>query len=289
LLADEAVRHRFYHRLSDYLRTLKLALASVEFQEKQADRIPKYIRDAKFFRELRASVERRYSDTVNMSDYDARIEKLIDQHVGAGEVEQVTALVNIFERERFEAEVDKVVGDAAKADTIASRTQKTITERMDEDPTFYEKFSKLLKDVIDAWRKKRLSDAEYLKEVRDIEERVRTRTGDEVPERVGQSDTAKAYYGLVREVLQAHAGDADATRDLAADIAVGIDSIVSERAIVNWTNNTDVQNRMKTEIEDLLFSMQDRAGVSLTFQDIDIILDRSISTAKAHARQTAGA
>lgn len=50
----------------------------------------------------------------------------------------------------------------------------------------------------------------------------------------------------------------------------------------------DVQNRMKTDIEDLLFSMQERAGVSLTFQDIDIILDRSISTAKAHARHTAG-
>lgn len=288
LLADEAVRHRFYHRLSDYLRTLKLALSSVEFQEKQEDRIPKYTHDAKFFRELRASVERRYSDTVSMSDYDARIEKLIDQHVGACEVEQVTELVNIFERERFEEEVEKVVGEAAKADTIASRTQKTITERMDEDPAFYEKFSKLLRDVIEAWRKKRLSDAEYLKEVKDLEERVRTRTGDEVPERVGHSDAAKAYYGLVREVLKEHTNGSDATRELAADIAVGIDQIVTQHAIVNWVNNVDVQNRMKTAIEDLLFSMQDRAGVALSFNDIDVILDRSVSTAKAHARQRSG-
>ena len=90
-------------------------------------------------------------------------------------------------------------------------------------------------------------------------------------------------------MLKAHAGDAEATRELAADIAVGIDGIVTARAIVNWTNNVDVQNRMKTEIEDLLFSMQDRAGVELSFDDIDVILERSISTAKAHARQKSGA
>jgi type I restriction enzyme R subunit len=285
LLFDDAERHRFYHRLSDYLRTLKLALASVEFQEKRADRIPKYVHDAKFFRELRTSVERRYSDTVNVSEYDTRIEKLIDQHVGAGEVEQVTSLVNIFDRDHFEKEVDRVVGEAAKADTIASRTLKTIDERMTEDPTFYEKFSKLLRDVIDAWRKARLTDAEYLAEAKKIEERVRTRSGDEVPDRVGHSDTAKAYYGLIREVLKAHAGDNEATREVAAEIAVGIDRIVAELAIVNWTNNVDVQNRMKTEIEDLLFAVQGRAGVELGFDDIDSILDRSISTAKAHARR----
>jgi type I restriction enzyme R subunit len=197
--------------------------------------------------------------------------------------------VNIFERDKFEAEVDKVVGEAAKADTIASRTQKTITERMDEDPAFYERFSKMLRDVIDAWRKKRLSDAEYLHQVRDIEEHVRTRTGDEVPERVGRSDAAKAYYGLVRDVLKDHAGEDEAARELSADIALGIDQIVTERAIVNWADNTDVQNRMKTAIEDLLFSLQDGAGVELSFDDIDVILDRSINTAKAHARQRSGA
>ncbi len=289
LLFDPSVRHRFYHRLGDYLRTLKLALGTVQFQEQHAVRIPKYTRDAKYFRELRTSVERRYSDTVNMSEYDARIEKLIDQHVGAGEVEQVTGLVNIFERERFAEEVEKVVGEAAKADTIASRTQKTITERMDEDPAFYEKFSKMLRDVIDAWRKKRLTDAEYLAKVRDLEERVRTRTGDDVPERVAHSDAAKAFYGLVREILQGHLEDNAETRELAADIAVGIHGIVDTQAIVNWTNNMDVQNRMKTDIEDLLFSMHEEGGFELAFEEIDTILDRCINAAKAHARHGSGA
>ncbi len=289
LLGDEAIRHRFYSRLSDYLRTLKLALGSVAFQEKHAERIPKYTRDAKFFRELRSAVERRYADTVSMSEYDARIEKLIDLHVGAGEVEQVTELVNIFERERFEEEVERITGEAAKADTIASRTQKTVTERMDEDPAFYEKFSKLLSEVIEAWRKKRLSDAEYLAKVKEIAERVRTRTGDDVPERVGYSDTAKAFYGYVRDALRVHQGDDPTCSELAAELAVEMHGIVEKQAIVNWTANLDVQNRMKTEIEDLLFNIQERTGFELSFEEIDSILDRCISIAKAHARQESGA
>ena len=285
LLADAPVRHRFFHRLRGYLRTLKLALGSVEFQETQGARIPKYTHDAKFFRELRASVERRYADTVDMSEYDARIEKLIDQHVGAGDVEQVTELVNIFERDRFEAEVARVAGEAAKADTIASRTQRTMTERMDEDPAFYEKFSKLLADVIEAWRQKRLSDAEYLAKVKEIEERVRTRTGDDAPEDVGRSDAAKAYYGLVREVLEQHVKDEGQSRALAAGLAVGIDEVVEERAIVNWTENTDVQNQMKTDIEDLLFAAAEQAGFELSFQEIDAVLERTIKAAVARAKK----
>ncbi len=283
-LADDAERHRFYQRLSAYLRALKLALASVGFQERQGGRIPKYTHDAKFFRELRASVERRYSDTVNMSEYEARIEKLIDQHVGAGNVEQVTALVNIFERDRFEAEVERMVGEAAKADTIASRTQRTITERMEEDPTFYEKFSKLLRDVIEAWRQQRLTDLEYLEEVRQIAERVRTRTGDEVPEQLVHSDTAKAFFGLVRDVLERRSPVQAPERQILADLAVAIDHAIERHAIVNWTNNTDAQNRMKTDIEDLLFTFQEKIGVALSFGEIDTILDRCVSTAKAHAR-----
>ena len=284
LLQDDAERHRFYQRLSEYLRALKLALANVAFQEKQADRIPKYTRDAKFFRELRASVERRYSDTVNMSEYDARIEKLIDQHVGAGDVEQITGLVNIFEREHFEAEVERVVGEAAKADTIASRALKTITERMDEDPVFYEKFSKLLREVIDRWRKQRMTDRDYLTEVKSIAERIRTRTGDEVPEQLSHSDTAKAFFGLVREILEKHAPVEGAMRQIAAELAGEIDKVIEEHVIVNWKSNIDVQNRMKNDIEDLLFGFQERAGIALSFEEIDTVLDRCITTAKARAK-----
>jgi type I restriction enzyme R subunit len=51
---------------------------------------------------------------------------------------------------------------ASKADTIAHRTKKTISERMDDDPAFYAKFSKMLEDAIAAFQQKRLAEIEYL-------------------------------------------------------------------------------------------------------------------------------
>ena len=36
------------------------------------------------------------------------------------------------------------VSEASMADRIASATRRTITEKMDEDPTFYRSFSELL-------------------------------------------------------------------------------------------------------------------------------------------------
>jgi type I restriction enzyme R subunit len=45
-------------------------------------------------------------------------------------------------RKLFADEVEKLHSDAAKQITIAHRTQKTIYERMEQDPVFYKRFSK---------------------------------------------------------------------------------------------------------------------------------------------------
>ena len=50
--------------------------------------------------------------------------------------EVITELVNIFEKDKFQEEVEKTIGKAAKADKIASRTAKHISEKMEEDPAF---------------------------------------------------------------------------------------------------------------------------------------------------------
>ena len=48
----------------------------------------------------------------------------------------------------------------------------------------------------------------------------------------------------MRESLAAHITDGD-LRQVAADSAVRIDDIILREKIVNWTTNTDVQNRMR--------------------------------------------
>ena len=93
-----------------------------------------------------------------------------------GAVEKVTTLVNIFDKNAFLKELEKLESTASKADTIAHRTRRTLIEKMDDDPAFFRKFSAMLEDAIRAFREKRLADREYLPKVMEIAESVRTRS-----------------------------------------------------------------------------------------------------------------
>jgi type I restriction enzyme R subunit len=281
LLANKTLREDFYERLSVFSRTLAIALASTRFVEETPDaKVEKYRADLKFFVNLRRAVQRRYADTVDFKDYEAKIQKLIDTHVGTGAVEKVTGLVNIFDKDAFQKEVEKLESTASKADTIAYRTKRTITERMAEDPAFYRRFSEMLEDAIRAFREQRLADVDYLKKVMEIADSVRNRTGDSLPDTLRHHEVAKAFYGEVKHVLEKHESPVDDLKDVAAQTALGIDAIIRRERIVNWVTNFDVQNRMKNEIEDFLHDLKEKRQVDLTFDDIDRILDRCLDIAR---------
>lgn len=281
LLADEELRDLFYDRLSAFSRTLAVALSSVSFlDETPEEKVAKYKGDLQFFMQLRVSVRRRYAEVVDFKEYEPRIQKLIDQHVGTGQVEQVTDLVNIFDADAFAKEVDKLESAASKADTIAYRTKRTINDHMQEDPAFYRRFSELLEGAIRAFREQRLSDAEYLRKVSEIANRVRNRTGDDVPPALAQRGAAKAFFGVLQEVLAQGGGEESDTRDISTTASLAIDDIVHKHRIVNWTRNADVQNRMKGAIEDYLFEIQEQHGLALTFEEIDRVLETVIDIAR---------
>jgi type I restriction enzyme R subunit len=281
LLADDALRNRFYERFSKFSRTLAIALSSVSFVEETPEKkINQYKTDLKFFKDLRLSVQKRYAEVIGFSDYEPKIKKLIDTHVGTGEVEQITALVNIFDKDNFSREVEKLSSDEAKADTIAHRTMRTIEECMQEDPIYYRKFSTLLQEAINAFHEQRIRAAEYLKRVTQIMESVQNRTGDEVPESLKNREVAKAYYGTVYEILGKLPHDDFNPKDVGAEAAIGIDNIITDMHIVNWTMNSDRQNMMRTAIEDYLFDLKEKHDIDLTFDHIDSIMEQCIEIAK---------
>ncbi len=280
LLADEGLRDRFYERLSIFSRTLGVALSSARFlEETPAKRIASYKADLRFFMRLRNSVRRRYAEVVDFKEYEPRIQKLVDQHVGTGEVEQVTDLVDIFNTDAFAKEVGRLAGTASKADTIAFRTKRTIHDRMQEDPAFYRRFSELLEEAIRSFREDRLLDAEYLGKVTEIAERVRNRTGDDIPPALAHRDVAKAFYGVLQEALAPHNGEAADGREISTAASLAIDDIVQAHRIVHWTRNADVQNRMKGAVEDYLFELMEREQLKLSFEEIDGILESVLDIA----------
>jgi len=199
-------------------------------------------------------------------------------------VEQITKPVNIFEREAFQAEVEKLQSTASKADTIAHRTQKTITEKMDEDPVFYRRFGKILQETIDAYRAQRISDVEYLARATEVMNSVLDRTGDSLPPALQGRDAAKAFYGVVNEVFEGLQMNEEAlpyrAANVAADMAVQIDEAIKRRRVVDWRTNPDVQNEMRNAIDDLLYEARAKKGVPLSAHDMDAIIERALEIAK---------
>jgi type I restriction enzyme R subunit len=223
---------------------------------------------------------------VDFSEYEPRIQKLLDTYVGTGEVEKIAPLVNIFDQDAFKREIDSTEGEAAKADMIAHRTLKTIYERMEEDPVFYRRFSEMIKQAISDYRNGVLDALDYLNQVTEHMHAVMNRTGDDLPKVLETADVAKAYYGVINEKIREALGEEHGksiTEEL-GNAAIEIDKIIDQHRIVRWVDNIDVQNQMKMAIEDYLFEVQEAQGIQLDFDTIDDILDRVIEIAKVRRK-----
>lgn len=283
-LKYEDDRDKFYDKLSQYSKVLQLALGNFKFLEKTPEKkIVTYKNDLKFFLNLRVSLKSRYAESIDRKEYEAKIKKLIDTYVTSDEIIQVTEPVDIFDTEKFRAEVEKKVSTRSKADTIAYRISRTISEKWDDDPIFYKKLSELLKEAIAKYSKQIMDEAERLKNdnayfnrVTEILTMARTRTGDDIPISILNNEVAKAFYGVVFEKIKKY----DATKDSAAELALKIDKIILDNQYVDWIKNTDLQNKIINDIEDVLFEFKDTNKIDITFEDIDFIIDESMKIAK---------
>ncbi|MBW2428999.1 MAG: type I restriction endonuclease subunit R [Deltaproteobacteria bacterium] len=280
-LRDADLRNRFYERFSLFARTLALALSSSNFLvAAKRETIEGYKKDLKFFQNLRGAVTYRYQEAIDFSEYEPRIKKLIDTHVGAGEVDQLCEPVNLLnegERRRVIEENGKSPG--AKADMIASATRHVIEQEMAKNPAFYKRLSSLLEDVIEAYHEGRLRAIEALEKIRDISTKVVTRTDDDIPAELVGKDMARRYFGQVRERIAAYGTYSEKT---GAEIAIEIVDRIARHKIRDWRTNPDAVNRMRGEIDDILFDIEEKRGLSLSLDDHDAIIDRCIEVAIAN-------
>ena len=284
-LADEKVRENFYERLSDFAKTLAIAMSSESFISGTPEgRIKAYKADLKHFTNLKAAVKLRYAESINYRDYEPRIQKLLDTHISASEVLKLNEPVNIFDADAFQQVVEEQAQGkptAAKADIIAHATKRAISERLEEDPAFYEKFSKLIQQAIDDYRAGRISDLEYLKRASDIKESVIHRKSDDIAAVLRGNDHAVACFGMLEPYFTGHIADRDQAKDSAAEAAVSIWSIVERNRVVGFWDNLDAQRRTMNDIDDYLYDViKGEDGVPLTTEEMDEIIDRTMQLAR---------
>ena len=283
-LGDEAIRHEFYERLKAFSRCLHISLSSDKlfdvFDETKVDVMK---RDWKQFSELRRSVQLRYQETVDVKEFEPKIQKLLDDHVVALPAETIIEIVNINDPDALKAVVEeKGVSEASRADRIASATRRVITEKMAEDPTFYLSFSELLEEAIRDYRARRISEREYLNSVVELASKIaRKDRGREVPDAIKGDDDGQAFFGVLEGAL-ASAGDRPVEADETARIALAIIDIVKAHHIVDVWSNDIAQNKMRNAIDDYFFDvLRDKKGIDLSVEALDDLEIKIMNLARA--------
>lgn len=288
LLADDSLREDFYDVLSQYSKTLGIALSTDKFiMEIDEDKLKKYKDDLKRFQNLKASVKLRYAESIDYRDYEPKIQKVLNTHIHANEVVQLNEPVNIFDDQGFEdvkqgQGIHSKKSTASKADTIAHATKRVITEKMDEDPAFYQKFSKLIQQAIDDFRARRISDLDYLSKVSDIRDKVVSRQHDDMPDNIQGNDEACAYFGLIKPFLLKYELPENELDSISAETALAIQSTIDRHWKVDFWNDDEAKNATINDIDDYLYDdVKSKYQISLSIEQMDEIIEKTMHVAKS--------
>ncbi|WP_409273317.1 type I restriction endonuclease subunit R [Neobacillus sp. SCS-31] len=271
-LEEEDRRESFYGVLSNFGRNLGIALESEKiYNALPVEELQRYKKDMKFFQELRKSVKLRYSDTIDHREYEAKMQKLMDNYISAEEVIRITNPVDILNEKAFEEELERLDTKRAKADAIRTRLTKSINTKWDENPAHYKRFSERIREAIQAYKEKRISEAEYLNKMKDIMNDYRKgETSNDYPVVIRDNHNAQALYGVNKDILQPmEVGEEDI-----AGLAVKMDQVIQRHSKVDWQDNIEVHNRIAQELDDLIYDFMEEYHVKLNYDQIDLIIEQ---------------
>ena len=273
-LADEKKREQFYNLLCAFGRALNLVLNSEQaYAALPGEERKKYRNRFLFFSKVRRSVKIRYCDAIDNREYEPLMQNLLDTHLSVAGLKQIINPVDILNKDDFERELEELGSLRAKADAITSRLSKSISAKYEENPAYYDSFSKRIKDALDQYKEKVISEAEYLAKMRSIMEDYHSgKSSVSYPERIKCNIHAQAFYGVITALFD-DAQIEGMTPDFAAEIAEEITAIIAKHSRVDWTNNQTIHNRISQDIDDLFYAYERNRGLVLSFDLIDKVIE----------------
>ena len=226
-----------------------------------------------FYSKVRRSVKIRYADAIDNAEYEARMQNLLDTYLSITGLRQITKPVDILNKDELEQELKELGSLRSKADAIVSHMTKSIKAKHDENPAYYESFSKRIKDALEDYKNRVISEAEYLEKMQSIMSDFRKGiTNISYPEKIKGNVHAQAFYGVVSAILD---GVIDLTENIniVADISLAITEIIEKHNAVDWQTNIDIHNKIAQDIDDLFYDLEMEKGLVLDFDIIDKIIE----------------
>lgn len=279
LLEDENIRKDFYNKLCKFGSMLGIILPSDQAYYKVGkEKISELRKALAFYQKLRATVKLRYSETIDHKEYEAKMQKLLDNYVVAKEMMRITEPVDITDAENFDKELEKMGTDRGKADAIRTRLTRTISEKSKADPAYYKKFSTRIEETIEEYRNRRITDSEYLQKMQDIKEDFRKgNSGISYPTNI-TTENSRAFYGVIYDKLIPRMKE-NANIEEIGEITLTIQREIESKIKRDWHYNTDIHNEIAQAIDDTIFMYAARKNISLDLEELDKLIEEIINIA----------
>lgn len=277
----KALRKDFYEKLRHFARLMELAMGSYSLYKTIGfDQMQKLKQDLLFFEKLRRSLELIHGEKVDFSQYEDGIRSLLDTFVTSMPVMQKVEPVMIHDTKAMDEQLKELDGAKAKASYIKTRLVAELTAKKDEDPLRYKKFSERIRQTLEEYRVQRDENA-YLERMKQIAEDFRQGyTGNHYPLSIESDNDAKAFYGIVSEILGKYGNLSNEEYDESVGkLAADINSAIKALARVDWRHNNAIHKNMTQAIEDLLWDFSDEHHFDLSEEDMDKMLENTKKTA----------
>ncbi|MEM9585198.1 MAG: hypothetical protein AAGA08_18980 [Pseudomonadota bacterium] len=201
----QKVREDFYDALTEFGLCLKLALSSRTFFDDGAfdeKVIQTYKRDLRFFTELRVQAKRDANETVDFSEYEEQIRRLVDKQMNVERIVDPEGFIRVDALGQNDNPEDwSEEKTRTEADVIKTRLRKTIEQDLINDPYAQRAFSEPLREAIEAAEALFDHPHKQYTMFKDLEAQVADRNTPGIPDRFTDQPRAKAYYGLLLDHL----------------------------------------------------------------------------------------
>jgi type I restriction enzyme R subunit len=278
LLRDTIGYKRFVELFNAFADALRLALSLNTFLASTPGRtLEQYNADYAFCHQLKATVGRPHQQRPVYSTYENPISQLIDTHVGAGPVEQLCEPVDLQDAGWRRRAGQQDHQQAAGGDRLmAAFAGHFFRNRLVIDPLNGGKFSNRLEQVIKGYHHGRSKDAASFGYTKQASAGAINCLEDHQSPAIADCGMTQRFYDCVRQSIPSYRSDHD---KIHTRIAVQIKRRLAPYKIRDWRQNPDIINRMRGEIDEILFDAAKRYGIELSLQAQDGIIDDCIGAA----------
>lgn len=277
-LAPEDKRMEFYEYVRDFIRVFNECLALQDFSHVLGKDIDLYQRELKSFGELRKAAVLRFADTINLREYKGSLEKILDTHITADEVELLTEPVDISDMTRFQETLDTLGTDSAKAEAIAAQMERSIEEKLDTDPEFYERFSEKIQHILETMRNGKLEDVKALQQLKLLHIEMQEKRDDTLPTNIAEMRGAGVLY---RNILKMNEGVIVLSDEQWVELILGMRNIIAQNAIVDWQTNSEIQRQMLSSVDDYVYDTLKKSWrIDLAPETLRELVEKTVELAK---------